>query len=464
MEYRLAIDIGASSGRCMIGYIENQQLIVKEMHRFSNGIVEKHGHSCWDIEQLYQEIVYGLKRCKREHMVPTSLSIDTWSCDYVLLDELDCVVGDAIAYRDARCDGVMEQAFTNMDKNSIYERTGIQFQKFNTLYQLLAQQKEDSHSFISARSFLMIPDYLHYRLTGIKSNEYSNASSTQLMNAKTKDWDDVILQRFGLARTLFQKLYQPGERIGSLLPQVSEEVGFSCDVIACATHDTGSAFVLHDCTKQILISSGTWSLVGVLNDEAICSKEAQVANFTNEGGFHNKIRFLKNIMGLWIIQEVQRVYKGVYSFEQFVHEARQARYFPSIIDVNDDRFLHPSNMVDEIQSYCQEHQMQIPQRVGEIAYCIYHSLAISYQSTIQELEKITKKHYESIHIFGGGSQNELLNEMVSKVCNKRVYAGPSEATAMGNLLVQMQSKEPLDIDGIIQTSCNISCYEGGKKL
>lgn len=438
MEYVLAVDIGASSGRHMLGWIEDGELQMQEVHRFKNQIKQKDGHDIWDIDQLYEEIIIGMKACAALNKIPQSIAIDTWACDFVLCDDNGQRLCDCVAYRDARVDGWMEKAFQVIDRETLYQRTGIQFQKFNTLYQCLALRHEQPDVFAKAAHFLMVPDYLNYRLCGVFANEYTNATTTQMIQASSKDWDEEILSAFQLPRHIFHPLRQPGDSLNGLREEVKEVVGYDCIVKVCASHDTGSAFAAAAKKDAILISSGTWSLVGVLNEESNCSLDACQMNFTNEGGVHHSIRFLKNIMGLWMIQEVQRCYNGVYSFTQFVEMAYASSDFPSVIDVNEDRFLHPKHMILEIQEACRASHQKVPQTPGEVAYCIYHSLAIAYQEAIQEICILQKKTYTAINIFGGGCQNALLNELVSELTGMEVYAGPVEATALGNLLMQIE--------------------------
>lgn len=456
MEYVLAVDIGASSGRHILGWIENNRLQMQEVHRFKNQLKEKDGHDIWDIDQIFEEILIGMKKCAELHKIPKSIAIDTWACDFVLCDDTGERLCDCVAYRDKRCDGWMEKAFQVMRKETLYAHTGIQFQKFNTLYQCLALRHELPDVFTKAAHFLMVPDYLNYRLCGVFSNEYTNATTTQMVNANTKDWDEEILASFQIPNDIFHPLRQPKETLGHLREEIKARVGYDCLVKVCASHDTGSAYAAALKKDAILISSGTWSLAGVLNAQCNCSLDACAKNFTNEGGAHQDIRFLKNIMGLWIIQEVQRNYKNAYSFAQFVDMARACKNFTSIIDVNDERFLHPQNMLKEIQDACLETKQQVPQTPGEVAYCIYHSLAIAYQRTVKEIMEIQKKTYYEINIFGGGCQNELLNELVSEVSDMDVYAGPVEATAMGNLLTQIE--DGCEKEHLIQTSCEIKTY------
>lgn len=437
-KYCLAVDIGASSGRLVLGNIEKGRLELLEVHRFENKIIEKKGSFCWDIDALFSEIKTGIKKCSSLDIIPVSIGIDTWAVDFVLLDENDQLLTEAVAYRDPRTDGVMEEVIEIFMKERLYLETGIQFQKFNTIYQLAALKKQQPEVFKKAKTFLMIPDYLHFLLTGKKSNEYTNATSTQLINAFTRNWDKDIIRTLGFDFGMFQEVKMPKTVLGPLKPELAAEFGFTLDVILPATHDTGSAVLaVPHLEDTIYISSGTWSLIGVENYFPICVTKALDYNFTNEGGMDYQFRFLKNIMGLWMIQEVRRNYENRYSFAELVENSKAVTEPIAIVDVNDPRFLKPDNMVEEIQGYCRETNQKVPESPGEIAKCIFESLANSYQRAVFEIEDIFEKEFKSINVIGGGSQNELLNQLIAESTKKEVFAGPVEATAIGNLLAQL---------------------------
>lgn len=442
MEYYLAIDIGASSGRHILGYIEHGKIKLEEIYRFENGIRKVGNEYCWNINQLFQDIKTGIKKCKEIGKIPKTIGIDTWSVDFVLLDENDDILGNTVAYRDDRTEGMMEEAFKIIPQDMMYLYTGIQFQRFNSVYQLLAIKKKNPEILEKANAFLMIPDYLNFLLTGIKVNEYTNASSTQLVNSFDRTWDKKILKDLGIRDDIFQEIRLPKTSLGNLKEELVDEFGFNMEVILPATHDTGSAFISSVCndSDSIYLSSGTWSLIGVENRFPICVPQAMEYNFTNEGGIDYRYRFLKNIMGLWVIQEVRRNLDNKYSFAELVELAKENLDFPSIIDVDDDRFLKPENMIEEIQGYCLETNQKVPESPGEISMCVYNSLAHCYKKAVNNLEDIFEKKFERINIFGGGCQNNLLNELVSKVTNKEVLAGPVEATAIGNIVAQLISK------------------------
>lgn len=436
--YTLAVDIGASSGRLILGWMELGKLMLKEVHRFPNNIVKKGQYYCWEVDRLFSEIKVGIHKCKAQGIEPESIGIDTWAVDFVLLDENGELLTDAVAYRDERTDGMMEDVFQKIMKERLYLETGIQFQKFNTIYQLHSLKKNQPEILDKAKTFLMIPDYFNYLLSGKAANEYTNASSTQLLNAFTKNWDKQILETLEINREMFQEIKLPNTVLGNLRTELVEEFGFDMKVILPATHDTGSAVIsVPELGETIYISSGTWSLIGVENPFPICITKALDYNFTNEGGVDYRYRFLKNIMGLWMIQEVRRNYQDQYTFAEFVELAKETTNFYSIVDVNDDRFLKPENMIEAIQSYCIETGQSIPQTPGEVAKCVYDSLVESYVKAISEIEEIFEKPFPSINIIGGGCQNEMLNQLIADATKKMVYAGPVEATAIGNIVSQL---------------------------
>jgi len=442
MYYYLAIDIGASSGRHILGSVENGKIKLEEIYRFENGISKIGNEYCWNIEQLFKDIKTGIKKCKEIGKIPKSIGIDTWAVDFVLLDQNDELLGNAVAYRDDRTEGMMEEAFKTIPQDMMYLYTGIQFQRFNTVYQLLSIKKNNPKILDKAKTFLMVPDYLNFLLTGKKVNEYTNASSTQLVNSFERTWDTKILDELGINKNMFQEIKLPKTNLGNLRDELVEEFGFDMEVILPATHDTGSAFISSVCndSDSIYLSSGTWSLIGVENRFPICVPQAMEYNFTNEGGIDYRYRFLKNIMGLWVIQEVRRNLDNKYSFVELVDLARKYIDFPSIVDVDDDRFLKPENMIEEIKLYCVETNQKVPQEVGEIAQCVFNSLAHCYKKAVSNLEEVFEKEFKRINIFGGGCQNNLLNELVAKVTGKEVLAGPVEATAIGNIVAQLISK------------------------
>lgn len=468
MSYYLAIDIGASSGRHILGSIEDGKIKLEEIYRFENGISKIGEEYCWDIQGLFNEIKTGIKKCKELGKVPKSIGIDTWAVDFVLLDENDEMLGNAVAYRDDRTEGMMEKAFEKIPKDMLYLYTGIQFQRFNTLYQLLAIKDKNPEILDKAKTFLMIPDYLNFLLTGKKVNEYTNATSTQMVNSFDRTWDEKILEQYGINKEIFQEIKMPKTNLGNLKEELVNEFGFDMEVILPATHDTGSAFISSVCNddESIYVSSGTWSLIGVENRFPICVPQAMEYNFTNEGGIDYRFRFLKNIMGLWVIQEVRRNLNNQFSFSDLVVLAEAYKNFPSIVNVDDDRFLKPDNMIEEIKKYCKETDQIIPETVGQIAICVFNSLGYSYKKAVANLEEIFEKEFKRINLFGGGCQNNLLNQIVSDITGKEVLAGPVEATAIGNIITQLLSFNVFESLGqareVIKKSFDINIFKPNK--
>ena len=437
--YYLAIDIGASSGRHILGWINEGKIEIEEIYRFENGMVNKAGKLCWNLESLFGEILTGLRKCKEIGKIPVSMGIDTWAVDYVLLDEEDKVLGKTYAYRDQRTKEMDEVVYKFISEEELYARTGIQKQPFNTIYQLMATKVQEPEVMEKARTFLMLPDYFHFLLTGNKVSEYTNATSTQLVSPITKAWDENLLDTLGYRKELFLPLSMPGTEVGTLSQEVEDLVGFSCKVILPATHDTASAVMAVPALgeESLYISSGTWSLMGIESLKAICSPESQEANFTNEGGYDYRFRFLKNIMGLWMIQSVRKEIGTSYSFAQICEWAEECKDFPSRVDVNDNCFLAPSNMTQAIKDYCYQTGQKVPESLGEVATVVYQSLAECYAQTIEEIEALSGKTFSNIHIVGGGSNAAYLNLLTAEKSGRKVIAGPGEATAIGNLIAQM---------------------------
>ena len=439
MRYYLAIDIGASSGRHVLGHVENGKIQLEEIHRFDNGLTEKDGHLCWDTEMLFQEILTGMKKCAEAQKIPATIGIDTWAVDFVLLDAEGNMLGDSVAYRDGRTKNMAAAVEDIIPFDELYAVTGIQKQPFNTIYQLMALQKQQPDLLRKAESLLMIPDYLNYLLTGHMLQEYTNATSTALVNAHGKTWDKGLRQRLGYPEKLFTPLSMPGTTVGPLRSEIRQYVGFESQVILPATHDTGSAYLAVPVKDEhaVTISSGTWSLLGLENAEPILTKRAQTENFTNEGGFDYRFRFLKNIMGLWMIQSVRRELHKKYSYAQLEAFAKEYADFPSVVDVNKDIFLAPESMIEAIRQECRDTGQQIPEAVGEITQCIYKSLSSCYADAIHGLEEITGRNFTGIYIVGGGSKDGYLNALTAEKTGLPVYAGPTEGTVIGNLMVQM---------------------------
>lgn len=437
-KYYLAIDIGASSGRHMLASMVNGKIQLEEVYRFPNGMDNKNGTLCWDVERLFAEIKNGLKKCKEIGKIPSYMGIDTWGVDYVLLDKDDKILGETVGYRDNRTNGMDAKVYETISLSALYERTGIQKQIFNTIYQLMAVKESYPEYLEQAKSILMIPDYFHFLLTGEKKNEYTNATTGQLVNAKTNEWDYELIDMLGYNKEMFQPVSMPGTVVGEFTKVIQEEVGFNCTVVLPATHDTGSAVlaVPTNDDNAIYISSGTWSLMGIERKEADCSMKSMQSNFTNEGGYDHRFRFLKNIMGLWMIQSVKKEFTEDLSFAEICERASKET-ISSIVDCNDDCFLAPKSMIEAVKKFCQDTEQQVPETVGEIAAVIYNSLAKCYGDTIEEIEALIGEHYSTIYVVGGGANAGYLNELTAKYTGRRVSAGPSEATAIGNIIVQM---------------------------
>ena len=456
MNYFLAIDIGASSGRHILGHVEDGKIVLEEVYRFDNSQIRKDGHDCWDMAALSRAVIAGLKACKDAGKVPSTIGIDTWGVDFVLLDGQGLPCSDMVAYRDARTEGADALVDAAISADELYSRCGIQKMLFNTIYQLAALKKEHPEQIEKAQRMLMVPEYLNFILTGKMANEYTNATTGNLVNARSKDWDWEVIDKLGLPRRIFGKLEMPGTPLGGLTQAVQAEVGFDAQVVLPATHDTGSAFLAVPARddQAVYISSGTWSLLGVENAEPITTPEAKAANFTNEGGAWYRFRFLKNIMGLWMIQSIRRELNGVdyvegkektatwtladyekgkkYSFADLENAAKAASAFAGRVNANDTRFFSPASMIAEVLAAADVK----PATVGELMQCVYASLADCYAKMIKNLAQLTGKTYTSINIVGGGSKDGYLNSLTAQATGLEVFAGPTEGTAIGNLVIQ----------------------------
>ena len=436
MKYYLSIDIGASSGRHILSSVQNGKLVLEEVYRFENGMTEKDGHLVWEYEKLFANIIAGLKECKKLGKIPVSVGIDTWGVDYALIDADGKVIGDVYAYRDGRTEEPIKKVHEIIPFETLYKRTGSQFQIYNTIYQLYTDKL--SGKLDKAERFLMMPDFFNYLLTGVMKNEFTNASTTGLMSAKTRDWDLETVKELGLPEKLFKELSDPATLVGNLKPEIAKEIGYDLKVVLPATHDTASAVMaVPEIGQPLYISSGTWSLLGIESPVAISTEEALKENFTNEGGYERSTRFLKNIMGLWMIQCVRREYNKKYSWGDFVTLSKEVKDFDSIVDVNDNSFLAPASMIEAIKDYCRKTGQKVPETPGEIALCVYDSLAVCYKRAVETVERVTGYKFDTIHIVGGGCQNAYLNELTAKRTGRRVVAGPVEATAIGNALSQL---------------------------
>ncbi|MEK3983180.1 rhamnulokinase [Paenibacillus sp. FSL K6-3166] len=438
MNNHIAVDIGASSGRLVRGILQEGVLTLEELHRFSNRFVEQEDSYFWDIDYLFEQIIIGLQKAKGQGITACTLGIDTWAVDYVLVDAEGTRIQEVYAYRDRRTDKAMDEVAKHISPQTIYEKTGIQQLSFNTLYQLYVHSEEE---IAQADQILLVPDYLYYRLTGCKINEVTNASSTQLLNLESRNFDNDLLDFLNIKRDQFATLTEPGVIIGPLDEALFQEYDLpDCQLICVATHDTASAVLGAPLQRDsAYISSGTWSLLGVERTQPLNSMMAMKANYTNEWGAYGTYRFLKNVMGLWLIQEVRRLMDDRYSFAELTELVHGEEGFRSLISCNDPRFLNPSNMIEEIRNACAESGQPVPETPGQLARSIFDSLALTYLTYLEELEELIESRIEVLQIVGGGANNSLLCQLTADVIGREVKAGPTESTALGNLVVQMIS-------------------------
>ena len=437
MDYYLAIDIGASSGRHILGYIDNGRLKLEEIHRFENYITNQNSTLVWDIEHLVNEVKKGIAKCKEIGKIPCTVAIDTWGVDYVLLDENKKEIKPCYCYRDSRTNAVIDEVESLVSPAQLYAKTGIQQQNFNTIYQLYADKKNGKLQ--NAKYFLMMPEYLSFKLTGVCKNEYTNATTTGLVNAKTKTWDNDILSALDLPSELFGTLNTPSSLVGDLCADIQKAVGFNCAVLFAPSHDTASAVCACPMAdNDLYISSGTWSLIGTEITQPILSDNARQLNFTNEGGIDYRFRFLKNYMGMWLFQNIRRNLNKLMTYDEMMTLAMNCgeyKYF----DVNDRTLVAPDNMIDAIgKLICSDD-------LGLILNSAYHSLAKSYSEAVSEIEAVTGKRFNAIHIVGGGCQDKYLNILTRDYTGKSVTAGPIEATATGNIVSQIMHDKKISL-------------------
>ena len=442
MAYCLAIDIGASSGRHILGELKNGVLETTEIFRFENGFKEQNGTLIWDIEQLTADVIAGIKECKKIGKLPETVAIDTWGVDYVLFDGEGKEILPCVSYRDSRTTSAVNEVFEVCSKETLYAKTGIQIQPYNTIFQLWCDKK--SGKLENAKRLLMMPEYLSYRLTGIMKNEYTNASTTGLVNAENKTIDSEVCEALGINPNLFGELNLPATYIGSFSEKIKAEVGFDSKVIFCPSHDTASAVAACPIDENsVFISSGTWSLVGTENLYPVTTPEAMEANFSNEGGINYRFRFLKNIMGMWLFQNIRKNLDKKFTYDEMMYMAMESDY-DRLIDPTDDCFLAPENMVDAIRTYLGEPELPI----GDVLRSVYISLATSYKNTVEEIESVAGKKIERVAIVGGGSKDKYLNQLTKEYTGRRVTVGPTEGTAAGNLIAQLVFLDPsLDLAG-----------------
>lgn len=440
----LTFDYGASSGRGILAEFDGQQLSVREIHRFVNDPINAFGHYYWDLLRLFQEIKTGLIKLKREGITDiSSMGVDTWGVDFALLDQYDKPLSNPFYYRDSLTDGAMEAVYSIIPKKEIYERTGIQFMKFNTIFQLYALRQRYPALLDNAKTLLLMPDLLNFMLTGVKSAEYSMASTTQLLDARTQQWDSEILERLDIPKDIFLPVTQPGRILGNTTDEVFAETGMRVPVASVCGHDTGSAVLAIPMEKGercAYISCGTWSLLGVERDAPQTDDAAYAIEYTNEGGFGGTIRFLKNIMGLWIHQEVKRELEKEYgpiSYAVLDAETEAAPAFARFIDPDDDVFFDKGGMIGKIRDYCIATGQTPPETRGEIFRCVLESLAFKYRYAVEQLESMLGYDLPVIRVVGGGCKDIMLMAYTARATGRRVLAGPIEATAIGNICAQM---------------------------
>jgi rhamnulokinase len=471
----LAIDLGAESGRVMAGLWNGKKLTLEEIHRFPNGGVWLGESLRWDTLRLWAEIQTGLGLAAKKYGKKiVSVGADTWGVDYVLLSKHGEIIGQPYCYRDARTNGMMEAAFKRVPRSEIFAQTGLQFMQFNTLYQLLAAQQQTPCLLESADCLLLTPDFIHWALCGARVVEFTNGSTTQCMNALLRDWAEPLLKKFRLPVRIFPEVVQPGTKLGKVRSSLAERTGLGrIEVVAPPTHDTASAVagVPTAHTGQpnwTYLSSGTWSLMGAEISEASLTPRTAELNFTNEGGVDGTYRLLKNIVGLWLVQQCKRAFDAAgrkFEYAELAAMAATAPQLRSIVNPDDSRFLNPPNMVKAIQDFCKETKQAVPKTEAELIRCAYESLALKYRQVLAGLEELTGVHSEVIHIVGGGSKSEILNQFTADACQRPVVAGPVEATAMGNLLSQVRASGELgslaDMRAVIRKSSEVKRYTPG---
>lgn len=438
----LAIDLGASSGRGIVGAFDGKRLALHENHRFSNDPVIVNGRMHWDILRMFHEIKQSITKTVLDGDAISSIGIDTWGVDYALLDRHGRMLANPTHYRDTRTENITDYVSQKLPLDTLYRTAGIQCMNFNTIFQLAADLRDDPKAFDQAERMLNIPDLLNYFLTGKMANEYTILSTGSLLDAAKRSYAFELTDTLGIPRRLFGEIVQPGHKLGKLLPQVIGETGKTdADVVCVASHDTASAVVAVPTTEEdfIFISSGTWSLMGTELREPLINPNSHRMNFTNEGGAMGTIRFLKNIMGLWLLQESRRQWKregNEYSFAQLEAWAKECKPLRSFIDPDDASFATPGNMPDRIREFCRRTGQPVPETVGEVVRCIYESLSLKYRMTAASIEELMGKKAKMIYVVGGGTKDAFLSQMTADACGVSVSAGPGEATAIGNLMMQ----------------------------
>ncbi len=469
----LAIDLGAESGRVIAGVLEGDRIRLEDVHRFPNGPVNVAGTRRWDVLRLWSDIQDGLAKAAKQYRdTVVSVGVDTWGVDYVLLSKKNELLGQPYNYRDPRTQGVMQHAFTKVPQKEIFAHTGLQFMEINTLYQLLAMHQTDPQLLAFADRFLMMPDFFHWLLCGSRVGEFTNATTTQCFHPTKRDWATDMLRKFGLPVHIFPEVVSPGTKLGRLREDVAERTGLKrVEVVAPATHDTGAAVAAVPTERTgrahwAYISSGTWSLIGVEVQDAILTGAALAQNVTNEGGIDGTYRLLKNVMGLWLVQECRRSFErqgNAFDYAQLTHLATQAEPFRSLVDPNDAAFLSPADMAQALQDKCRATGQPVPETEGQLIRCALESLALKYRQVLEGIEKLTGERVEVIHVVGGGSKNALLNRFTASASGRAVVAGPTEATALGNVLIQARASGDIgtlaEIRNVVRASSELVRFE-----
>jgi rhamnulokinase len=442
-KYYVACDLGAESGRVMLGRLEDGRLALEQLHRFPSAAVSVLGSLRWDVLRIFEELKTGLRILAQRRLPIASLSVDAWGVDYVLFNAVHPFLWPPFHYRDARTEQTYDKLRAEIGSELIFAETGIQFMPINTLYHLASDLEKSGPLLEYADCFLTIGDYFNYLFSGVPRVDESTASTTQLYNPRTRAWSSVLIERCGFPKKIFPELVAPGTLLGALTPEVAAETGLNgIQVVATCSHDTAAAVAavpVTDSDGWAYLSSGTWSLLGVELPEPLINEGVRKLNFTNEAGYGGTTRFLKNIVGLWLLQECRRVWRSEgtkHDYAELIVEAERAEPFRSLIDPRAARFLKPGDMPQRIVSYCKETEQPFPKTPGQFARCILESLALLYRLTIEEVEQATRHPIRRLHIVGGGSQNALLNAFAANATGRRVIAGPAEATAIGNVLIQ----------------------------
>ncbi|NMA05280.1 MAG: rhamnulokinase [Acholeplasmataceae bacterium] len=444
-DYYLAIDIGASSVKIILGYLLDDKLHIEEIYRFENKIINKDNHLFWDLNNLIDQIIIGLKICNKINKIPKYVGIDTFGVDYCLLDDENCQCLDVYSYRDNRTKEPFNEIHKKINRIDYFKMTGIQPQSYNTIYQLYHDKM--NHKLTRNVKVVMLSSYLAYYFTGILYNEATIFSTTGLLDIDSKNINEKLLNILSLTKENFPNIVKPGSIVGKFKEDISKEIGFRPTLIAVCQHDTASAVVASRANNDTLyLSSGTWSLIGATLSNYSIEKSTYELGFTNELGFNCEYRILKNITGLWMIQQVKKENHPLVSIEKIIELAEKNNTYNDVIDVNDKSFLNPSSMTKAIENYLKRNNMRPCDNIGELYYLVYNSLAKSYFNAIKEIEKITNKKYETLNIVGGGSQNRLLNELTKKHINKKIILGPVEATAIGNIIVQMVANRKISYE------------------